>query len=53
MTYLGRVPRTGETFTFDRFRFEVMDMDRHRIDKVMLSFRSPEAGERLQTEAPE
>jgi putative hemolysin len=38
MTYLGHVPRTGETFSFDRFRFEVVDMDRHRIDKVLLSF---------------
>jgi putative hemolysin len=40
MTYLGRVPRTGEKFSFDRFRFEVVDMDRHRIDKVLLSFKS-------------
>ncbi|MCI0676869.1 MAG: hemolysin family protein [Phycisphaerales bacterium] len=39
MTYLGRVPRTGDHFVFDRFRFEVVDMDRHRIDKVLLSFR--------------
>jgi len=39
MTYLGHVPRTGEHFSYDRFRFEVVDMDRHRIDKVMLSFR--------------
>jgi putative hemolysin len=41
MTYLGRVPRTGEHFSFDRFRFEVVDMDRHRIDKVLLSFTAP------------
>jgi putative hemolysin len=41
MTYLGRVPRTGDYFAFDRFRFEVVDMDRHRIDKVLLSFVRP------------
>jgi len=41
MTYLGRVPRTGDHFSFDRFRFEVVDMDRHRIDKVLLSFKEP------------
>lgn len=53
MTYLGRVPRTGDTFTWDRFRFEVVDMDRHRIDKVMLSFDQAKDGERLHVEAPE
>lgn len=41
MTFLGRVPRTADKFTFDRFRFEVVDMDRHRIDKVLLSFAKP------------
>lgn len=43
MTHLGRVPRTGEWFTFDRFRFEIVDMDRHRIDKVLLSFAGADA----------
>lgn len=37
MTALGRVPRTGERYAFDRFTFEVVDMDRHRIDKVLLT----------------
>lgn len=46
MTYLGRVPRTGATFNYDRFQFEVLDMDRHRIDKVLLSFLIPDRGER-------
>ena len=41
MTHMGRIPRTGEWFTFDRFRFEVVDMDRHRIDKVLLTFNAP------------
>lgn len=46
MTYLGRVPRTGEWFAFDRYRFEVVDMDRHRVDKVLLSFAKPEERQR-------
>lgn len=53
MTYLGRVPRTGDSFTWDRYRFEIVDMDRHRIDKVMLSFDQAKDGERLHVEAPE
>lgn len=57
MTHLGRVPTAGDSFTFDRYRFEVVDMDRHRIDKVMLSFTDPvgerDREERLHDEAPE
>jgi putative hemolysin len=41
MTFLGRVPQTGDFFTFDRFRFEVVDMDRHRVDKVLFTFTKP------------
>ena len=41
MTYLGRVPQTSDSFTYDRFRFEVVDMDRHRVDKVLFSFTKP------------
>jgi putative hemolysin len=43
MAYLGRIPRAGDRFEWDRFTFEVMDMDRQRVDKVLLSFR-PEPG---------
>lgn len=42
LAYLGRIPATGDTFAFDRYRFEVVDMDRHRVDKVLLTVR--EAG---------
>jgi putative hemolysin len=34
---LGRIPRTGESAVWDRWRFEVVDMDGLRIDKVLLS----------------
>jgi putative hemolysin len=33
----GRVPGTGQHFSWDGFRFEVVDMDGHRIDKVLIS----------------
>jgi putative hemolysin len=33
---LGRVPAIGDRFAFDRFAFEVVDMDRTRVDRVML-----------------
>lgn len=41
MTYLGRIPTTGDRFTFDRFTFEVVDMDKARVDKVLLVIAPP------------
>ena len=42
MARLGRVPRAGDRFDFAGLRFEVLDMDRRRVDKVMVS-RPPQA----------
>jgi len=54
MTYLGRIPHTGDTFTWERFRFEIVDMDRHRIDKVLLTVQRPKRPpEDLATESAE
>ncbi|MGE0449381.1 MAG: hemolysin family protein [Vicinamibacterales bacterium] len=36
MLALGRVPRVGDTFVRGFHRFEVVDMDRHRIDRVLI-----------------
>lgn len=33
---LGRVPAEGDAFEAHGFRVEVIDMDRHRVDKVLL-----------------
>ena len=33
---LGRVPKEGETFVAQGYVFEVLDMDRHRVDKVLV-----------------
>ena len=37
MTHLGRIPVSADHFTWGRFRFEVMDMDGHRVDKVLVT----------------
>lgn len=34
---LGHIPQTGESFEWNGFRFEVVDMDGRRIDKVLVS----------------
>jgi putative hemolysin len=36
MTRLSRVPRTGDRFAWNGFRFEVVDMDGRRVDKVLI-----------------
>lgn len=40
---LDRLPAEGETFREGSFEFEVVDMDRQRIDKVLIRRLSPEA----------
>lgn len=37
MTYLRHIPMVGEHFTWDRMRFEVVDMDGNRVDKVLVN----------------
>ncbi len=37
MAQLGRIPDEGEHFDAANHRFEVLDMDRHRIDKVLIT----------------
>ncbi|GAB1443836.1 hemolysin family protein [Ignavibacteriales bacterium] len=34
---LGHIPSAGEIFSFNGFRFEVVDMDGRRVDKVLIS----------------
>ena len=41
MNQLGSIPRVGQTFTWDTYRFEVVDMDGRRVDKVLVT-RLPE-----------
>ena len=37
MVALGRVPRTGDVFERGRYRFEVVDMDGNRVDRVLVT----------------
>lgn len=39
MSQLGVIPKTGQVFVWDKYRFEVVDMDGRRVDKVMVSIR--------------
>ncbi|MFA5056672.1 MAG: hemolysin family protein [Opitutaceae bacterium] len=41
MTQFGRIPAAGDHFAWHGWRFEVIDMDRHRIDKVLISREPP------------
>ncbi len=36
MTCLKKIPMSGEHFVCCGYRFEVVDMDRHRVDKVLI-----------------
>jgi putative hemolysin len=35
--YLERTPAAGDRFVWDGLRFEVLDMDGHRVDKVLVT----------------
>ena len=36
MLQLGRVPKAADHFDWGGYRFEVVDMDRNRIDKLLV-----------------
>jgi putative hemolysin len=41
MLALGRVPTTGDVFERGDFRFEIVDMDGNRVDRLLVSRRKP------------
>jgi len=45
MLQMGRVPATGDTFEVGDCRFEVVDMDQKRVDKVLVSRVPPKVEE--------
>lgn len=47
---IGHIPREGEKFLWGGFEFEILDMDRQRIDKVLVTPRTPQIAE---TESPD
>lgn len=36
LSQLGRIPHTGDTFVWNDLRFEIVDMDGNRIDRVLV-----------------
>jgi putative hemolysin len=54
LSVLKKIPDTGETFRFDGYRFEVVDMDGRKIDKLLVSRpkRRKAEGEAAPSEAP-
>ena len=43
MLQVGRVPVTGDVFEVEGHRFEVVDMDGKRVDKVLVSKTPPQS----------
>jgi len=51
MLLLGRLPQTGDKVEWEDWRFEVVDLDGKRVDKVLVSRLAPAAAE-ASAEAP-
>jgi putative hemolysin len=45
VTQFGRIPTAGDYFDWDGWRFEVVDMDKRRVDKVLVA-RTPPAAQK-------
>lgn len=52
LSQLEAIPSTGQHFTYENLRFEVMDLDGHRIDKVLVSRESTEVDDAQTLELP-
>lgn len=50
MVSLGRVPQASDHFDWNNINFEVMDMDGHRVDKVLVTTLPGRAGGSPETE---
>lgn len=37
LSYIGKIPIEGEKFQWEKFCFEIMDMDGHQIDKILVT----------------
>lgn len=46
VTYgIGRIPRETDTYTWEEYTFEVMDMDNLRVDKILVTYTKKEETE--------
>lgn len=50
MHQMQRMPREGDHFEWGGFRFEVADMDRHRLDKILIRRLNPPTSGAAKTE---
>lgn len=41
LSYLNRIPITGDVFEINNYRFEIVDMDKSKIDKILLVIKQP------------
>jgi putative hemolysin len=41
MTFLGHIPQMSDHFEWEGYRFEVIDMDRNRIDRLLVKKLDP------------
>ncbi|WP_371371502.1 hemolysin family protein [Sporomusa aerivorans] len=41
VSYLGRIPNAAENFDWNGYHFEIVDMDKARVDKVLITRRLP------------
>ena len=37
MLLVGRIPQTGDTFSYKNLDFEIVDMDGERVDKLLVT----------------
>ena len=37
VSYLDRIPKTGDGFEWEGYQFEILDMDDNRVDKVLIT----------------
>jgi putative hemolysin len=44
VTQFGRIPAVGDQFEWFGWRFEVAEMDRRRVDKLVVSAKAPQSG---------
>lgn len=52
MMRVGHIPSVGERFDWEGLRFEVMDMDGHRVDRVLVSSQEPPPDAQEEPPAP-
>jgi len=42
LSHLNKIPSTGDKFEYLDWQFEIVDMDRNKIDKILISEKQPE-----------